>query len=114
MDRIQLRIMVWLLDFNVWASLTVYRLQSVCTVPASCLALLTSSSYFNNGAQINTPMDVEIAQSIEANLEPWSNAWKDLQPGGPVRADAYQKVLPQYNETVQAYAVRQVRPLLKY
>lgn len=75
--------------------------------PALYLTLLTSSSYFNNGAQINTPMDVEIAQSIEANLEPWSNAWKDLQPGGLLHVDAYQKVLPQYNDAVQAYAVRQ-------
>lgn len=55
-------------------------------------------------------MDVEIAQSIEENLEPWSNAWKDLQPGRLLRIDAIQKVLPQYNETVQAYAVRQYNP----
>lgn len=76
-------------------------------IPALYLTLLTLFSYFNNGAQINTPMDMEIAESIEANLEPWSNAWEDLQPGDYLRVDAYQKTLPQYTKTVQEYAVRQ-------
>ncbi|KAL4895547.1 phosphoglucomutase [Aspergillus ambiguus] len=60
--------------------------------------------YFKNGAQINTPMDVEIAQSIEENLAPWPNAWKDLQPGDYLHADAYQNVLPHYTDAVWKYA----------
>lgn len=58
-------------------------------------------------------MDVEIAESIEANLAPWPNAWKDLQPGEYLRIDAYQKVLPQYTDAVQRYAVRQEKTLLQ-
>ncbi|KAI9925623.1 Phosphoglucomutase-3 [Aspergillus wentii] len=60
--------------------------------------------YFSNGAQINTPMDVEIAQSIEENLVPWSGAWKDLQANDYVHVDAYEKVLPQYTSAVWKYA----------
>ncbi|KAF9891745.1 Phosphoglucomutase-3 [Aspergillus nanangensis] len=59
--------------------------------------------YFKNGAQINTPMDVEIAQSIEENLAPWPGAWKDLQPSKSLHEDAYQKVLPQYIKAVWDY-----------
>ncbi|EAU33465.1 conserved hypothetical protein [Aspergillus terreus NIH2624] len=59
--------------------------------------------YFKNGAQINTPMDVEIAQSIEENLAPWPNAWKDLHEGEYLHMDAYQDVRPRYTEAVWAY-----------
>lgn len=51
-------------------------------------------------------MDMEIAQSIEENLAPWSEAWKDLQAGELLRADAYQKVLAQYSDAVRQYTVR--------
>ncbi|KAE8145625.1 hypothetical protein BDV25DRAFT_164234 [Aspergillus avenaceus] len=60
--------------------------------------------YFKNGAQINTPMDVEIAQSIEENLAPWSGAWKDLQPGEYLHSDAYKIILPLYTNAVWQYA----------
>ncbi|KAF7585597.1 Phosphoglucomutase-2 [Aspergillus hancockii] len=60
--------------------------------------------YFKNGAQINTPVDVEIAQSIEENLAPWPNAWKDLQPGEYLHADAYKNILPLYTKAVWDYA----------
>lgn len=50
-------------------------------------------------------MDVEIAQSITQNLEPWSTAWQSLQPGELLRADAYQKLLPHYTSAVWNYAV---------
>ncbi|KAL5360290.1 hypothetical protein BJX96DRAFT_150048 [Aspergillus floccosus] len=60
--------------------------------------------YFKNGAQINTPMDVEIAQSIEENLAPWPNAWKDLHPGRYLHLGAYQDVIPRYTEAVREYA----------
>ncbi|PLN80723.1 phosphoglucomutase [Aspergillus taichungensis] len=59
--------------------------------------------YFHNGAQINTPMDLEIAQSIEENLVPWSDAWRDSQPSELLHADAYQQVLPQYTKAVWQY-----------
>lgn len=50
-------------------------------------------------------MDVEIARSIEENLTPWPNAWKDLQPGEYLRPKAYDNLLPHYNTAVWQYAV---------
>lgn len=55
-------------------------------------------------------MDVEIAQSIEDNLVPWPDAWKDTQASEYFRADAYQRILPRYKETVWKYAVRTPLP----
>ncbi|KAH8423354.1 phosphoribomutase PRM15 [Aspergillus melleus] len=69
-------------------------------VTASHVGLL----YFKNGAQINTPMDVEIAQSIEENLVPWAGAWKEQQPSEYLHTDAYQKILPEYTKKVWHYA----------
>ncbi|ODM16402.1 hypothetical protein SI65_07909 [Aspergillus cristatus] len=59
--------------------------------------------YFKNGAQINTPMDTEIAQCIEENLAPWPDAWKERQPDEHLRVDAYRKVLAHYRDTVSQY-----------
>lgn len=89
-----------------------YRLQSVRSLSISAGFQLTSPSYFKNGAQINTPMDVEIAQSIEENLVPWPGAWKDQQPGKYLHTDAYQKILPEYTKTVWQYAVSTPRLLV--
>lgn len=36
--------------------------------------------YWQNGSQIISPLDAEIAQSIEDNLQPWSNKAWNLQP----------------------------------
>ncbi|KAF4207218.1 hypothetical protein CNMCM8980_006236 [Aspergillus fumigatiaffinis] len=60
--------------------------------------------YFKNGAQINTPMDVEIAQSIDSNLEPWPNAWNSLEATEYLHAEALQTILPRYTEAVWNYA----------
>ncbi|KAB8075408.1 hypothetical protein BDV29DRAFT_172161 [Aspergillus leporis] len=60
--------------------------------------------YFKNGAQINTPVDVEIAQSIEENLAPWPGAWKELQEGEYLHADAHKTILPHYTTAVWEYA----------
>ncbi|PYH97041.1 phosphoglucomutase [Aspergillus ellipticus CBS 707.79] len=61
--------------------------------------------YFKNGAQINSPMDAEISQSIEENVVPWPDAWKDPQPGEYLRANAYDNLLLHYNTAVWQYAV---------
>jgi phosphoglucomutase len=66
--------------------------------------------YFKNGAQINTPMDVEIAQSIDSNLEPWPNAWNSLEATEYLHAEALQTILPRYTEAVWNYAVRIMPP----
>lgn len=55
-------------------------------------------------------MDVEIAQSIESNLEPWPNAWNILEPTEYLHAEALQTILPRYTEAVWNYAVRIKRP----
>ncbi|OOF95967.1 hypothetical protein ASPCADRAFT_47888 [Aspergillus carbonarius ITEM 5010] len=68
-----------------------------------------NGSYFKNGAQINSPMDAEIARSIEENLVPWPNAWKDLQPSEYLRAKSYDNLLPHYNTAVWQYATYTVR-----
>ena len=68
--------------------------------------LLILSRYFKNGAQINTPIDAEIAQSIEENLAPWPGAWNEPQPGQYLHADTYQRILPQYMQSVADFAVR--------
>ncbi|TQB73287.1 Phosphoglucomutase-3 [Monascus purpureus] len=60
--------------------------------------------YFKNGAQINTPMDMEIAQSIEENLVPWPGAWNEPEPGEYLHVDVYQKILPQYMDSVTRFA----------
>ncbi|PWY90993.1 phosphoglucomutase [Aspergillus heteromorphus CBS 117.55] len=65
--------------------------------------------YFKNGAQINSPMDTEIAKSIEENAVPWPNAWKDPQPGEYLRAQAYDNLLLHYNTAVWQYATYTVR-----
>jgi len=53
--------------------------------------LLTVLSYFKDGTQINTPMDVEIAQYIEKNLVPWPDAWRDPRDASPSEIDPYMK-----------------------
>lgn len=47
--------------------------------------------YFKDGTQINTPMDVEIAQYIEKNLVPWPDAWRDPRDASPSEIDPYMK-----------------------
>ncbi|RAH65978.1 phosphoribomutase PRM15 [Aspergillus aculeatinus CBS 121060] len=65
--------------------------------------------YFKNGAQINSPMDVEIAQSIEENQVPWPTAWDELQPSEYLRDKIYESILPHYNTAVWQYATYTVR-----
>lgn len=67
-----------------------------------------SSSYSSNGVQINRPEDGEIAQSILENLEPWSNAWNDLQPSEYLHADAYEKIIVPYKQQVKEFAVSEL------
>ncbi|GAB1200161.1 hypothetical protein APSETT444_009528 [Aspergillus pseudonomiae] len=73
----------------------------VTHLKAAAGIMITAS---HNGAQINTPVDVEIAQSIEENLAPWPGAWKDLQACEYLHADAYKTILPHYTKTVWDYA----------
>lgn len=60
--------------------------------------------YFQNGAQINAPIDTEIAQSIEENLAPWPGAWNELELGEYLDLDAYDRVLPEYITAVENFS----------
>ncbi|KAJ5918119.1 hypothetical protein N7454_010494 [Penicillium verhagenii] len=64
--------------------------------------------YSSNGAQINRPEDGEIAQSILENLEPWSAAWNELQPGEYLHGDAYEALILPYRAQVKEYATSTV------
>ncbi|KKK17287.1 hypothetical protein AOCH_003919, partial [Aspergillus ochraceoroseus] len=60
--------------------------------------------YFKNGCQINSPMDREISESIEQNLKPWPNAWKESPSSDYLRAQAYEEILPRYTTRVWHYS----------
>ncbi|KAL5343398.1 hypothetical protein BJX70DRAFT_167731 [Aspergillus crustosus] len=61
--------------------------------------------YFKNGCQINSPMDREISDSIEANLEPWPNAWAETpQSSKYFRPSTYEQLLPRYTTRVWHYS----------
>jgi phosphoglucomutase len=54
--------------------------------------------YQSNGAQINTPVDQQIAVSILQNLEPWSGAWDESdisRLGRELLSDVWQKYCSQ-------------------
>ena len=67
--------------------------------------VLMLCSYFEKGAQILTPMDNDIAQSIEENLIPWPGAWNALQWGEYVRPQAYQSVVQDYFDGITRLCV---------
>ncbi|KAL3488529.1 hypothetical protein BJX62DRAFT_227296 [Aspergillus germanicus] len=77
-----------------------------CLVPPYRVSfqLLTSSSYFKNGCQINSPMDKEISDSIDANLRPWPNAWAESPASELFHADSYEQLLPRYTTRVWHYS----------
>jgi hypothetical protein len=96
--------------------LTFLRLQSVWFhLPACLFPILTSFSYFKNGCQINSPMDKEISDSIERNLEPWPNAWTESPPTGDYfHPKAYEQLLPRYTTRVWHYSVQDPIPAPGY
>ncbi|KAL4920974.1 hypothetical protein BDW62DRAFT_175655 [Aspergillus aurantiobrunneus] len=61
--------------------------------------------YFKNGCQINSPMDKEISESIEMNLEPWANAWTESPPASAYfHPKTYEQLLPRYTTRVWHYS----------
>ncbi|KAL2816798.1 hypothetical protein BDW59DRAFT_136292 [Aspergillus cavernicola] len=60
--------------------------------------------YFQNGCQINSPMDREISESIERNLEPWPNAWTESPGSDYFHPDTYEQLLPRYTTRVWHYS----------
>ncbi|KAL3442562.1 hypothetical protein BJX65DRAFT_286768 [Aspergillus insuetus] len=60
--------------------------------------------YFKNGCQINSPMDKEISDSIDANLQPWPNAWAESPASELFHSDSYKQLLPRYTTRVWHYS----------
>ncbi|KAL4819312.1 hypothetical protein BDW67DRAFT_173664 [Aspergillus spinulosporus] len=77
-----------------------------CLVPSSSVSIfiLTLFSYFKNGCQINSPMDREISESIERNLEPWPSAWTESPTGKYFHPKTYEELLPRYTTRVWHYS----------
>ncbi|MEE6462274.1 hypothetical protein FKM82_001538 [Ascaphus truei] len=60
--------------------------------------------YWENGAQIISPHDKGIAQSIEENLEPWPKAWDDtIIDNSSLLQDPYKSINKDYFEDIQKY-----------
>lgn len=75
------------------------------------MQLLICSSYFSNGAQINSPVDVQIAERIEDNLEPWSTAWDALGSNGFMETSVFNTLIESYCNSVCQFAVSLGAPL---
>ena len=67
--------------------------------------LLIPCRYFSNGAQINSPIDVQIAKQIERNLEPWPTAWDAPGSGGLMETSVYNTLVESYCNSVCQFAV---------
>ncbi|KAK2759859.1 Phosphoglucomutase-3 [Arachnomyces sp. PD_36] len=60
--------------------------------------------YFTNGAQINSPTDVQIAERIEHNLEPWPTAWDPLGANGFMETGVFNDLRESYCNAVCNFA----------
>ncbi|PGH01442.1 phosphoglucomutase [Blastomyces parvus] len=59
--------------------------------------------YASNGCQINSPMDAEIAELIEENLEPWPNAWDTMDESKYPALDCYEDTATMYSDAVTQF-----------
>ncbi|XP_074538347.1 phosphopentomutase [Halichoeres trimaculatus] len=60
--------------------------------------------YWENGAQIISPHDKNIAKAIEENLEPWSESWNTEEAlKSPLLKDPYEDTHTQYFKTIQKH-----------
>ncbi|OJD23324.1 hypothetical protein ACJ73_05323 [Blastomyces percursus] len=60
-------------------------------------------TYASNGCQINSPMDTEIAELIEENLEPWPNAWDTTDESKYLALDCYEDTAKMYCDAVTQF-----------
>lgn len=67
--------------------------------------MLIYCSYFSNGAQINSPIDVQISERIEHNLEPWPAAWDPPGSNGFMEASTFNALIGSYCNVVSKFAV---------
>ncbi|KAK2747909.1 Phosphoglucomutase-3 [Myotisia sp. PD_48] len=64
--------------------------------------------YTSNGAQINYPVDTQIAAAIEDNLEPWPSAWNGFDTAMVRHSQLYEEVSSVYCDTVRRYVTSTV------
>ena len=60
--------------------------------------------FWDNGAQITSPHDKDIAAAIEQNLQPWVGSWK-VDTKNPLVKDALQIVLQSYKEELKTMSL---------
>lgn len=68
---------------------------------------LTVFRYSSNGAQINSPIDLQIANSIQQNLEPWPTAWRGSD-NESLSSDLYDAVKTAYCESISKFVTSTV------
>ncbi|OAX79660.1 hypothetical protein ACJ72_06018 [Emergomyces africanus] len=59
--------------------------------------------YASNGCQINSPMDAEIAELIQENLEPWPSAWDAMDENKHFVLDCYEDTATMYCDAVTQF-----------
>ncbi|KAM5490568.1 hypothetical protein MaudMau93_002372 [Microsporum audouinii] len=64
--------------------------------------------YFTNGAQINSPVDSQIADSIKLNLVPWPNAWRGIDGPQIRESKLHTEVSTLYCDDVTRFAISTV------
>lgn len=58
--------------------------------------------YWFNGAQIASPLDEHLAESIAKNLSPWPSSWDtEILDNNPLVKDPYEEIFAAYNEDLQ-------------
>ncbi|KAK2794204.1 Phosphoglucomutase-3 [Onygenales sp. PD_10] len=59
--------------------------------------------YFSNGAQINSPVDSQIAELIRENLKPWPSAWKTVDQNQFLGLDSHEEITGAYCNAVTQF-----------
>ncbi|ODH26175.1 hypothetical protein ACO22_04766 [Paracoccidioides brasiliensis] len=81
-----------LVPFGVLA----HRAAAGVMITASHNPACDNGLYTSAGCQINTPMDAQIAQLIQENLEPWPSAWATLDQNKYLTLDSYEDTAKMY------------------
>ncbi|PGH35265.1 phosphoglucomutase, partial [[Emmonsia] crescens] len=59
--------------------------------------------YASNGCQINSPMDAQIAELIQENLEPWPSAWDAMDENKYLALDCYEDTAKMYCDALTQF-----------
>ncbi|XP_029650022.1 phosphoglucomutase-2-like [Octopus sinensis] len=110
-------------NIYVRAGVPVYLYSRMCPTPyvpyavsyygCRCGVMVTASHnpkedngykvYWNNGAQIVSPYEKYLSDSIDNNLEPWSTSWDtSVLKDNPLVRDPYETVYTEYNKDLES------------